>query len=221
MGRLRAQVRVSTSGRFQPGDHLQVRRRGLYHHHGIYISDDRVIQFGSGITLLDKSRTSVNAVSLGEFERAGAAQRVRHGYESWFGTGYHPPADEPWKVTERAEFMLKLQPKLPYNLVGHNCEHVANICVSRYWGESYQTRRWFGRKAAADAVVLWWMADRSRTNRPLPRWGTLTIAGWVVLGGAAIWTYNHQIKRFWQEIGPQWRQHEHALDDDPRNGLAE
>jgi hypothetical protein len=44
------------SSRFQPGDHLQVRRRGLYHHHGIYISDDRVIQFGSGITLLDKSR---------------------------------------------------------------------------------------------------------------------------------------------------------------------
>lgn len=101
---------MSMSSRFQPGDHLQVRRRGPYHHHGIYISDDRVIQFGSGITLLDKSRTSVGAVSLEEFERGGAAHRVRHGYESWFGTGYHPPADEPWKVTERAEFMLKLQP---------------------------------------------------------------------------------------------------------------
>ena len=171
--------------------------------------------------MLAKSRTSVNAVSLEEFERGGAAQRVRHGYESLFGTGYHPPADEPWKVIDRAEFMLKLQPKLPYNLIGHNCEHVANICVSQYWDESYQTRRWFGRKAAADAVLLWWMADRSRASRPLPRWGTLTIVGWVVLGSAAIWTYNHQIKRFWQEIGPQWRHHEHALGRDPRNGLAE
>ena len=84
------------SGRFQPGDHLHVRRRGLYHHHGIYISDDHVIQFGSGITLLDKTHTSVGAVSLDEFEQGGTAQRVRHGYESWLGTGYHPPADEPW-----------------------------------------------------------------------------------------------------------------------------
>jgi len=210
---------VSMSSRFRPGDHLQVRRRGRYHHHGIYISDDRVIQFGSGITLLDKSRTSVNAVSLEEFERGGTAQHVRHGYESWFDTGYHPPADEPWKVVERAEFLLKLQPMLPYDVIGHNCEHVANICVSQYWGESYQTRRWFGRKAAADAALLWWMAGRSRANRPLPRWGTLTIAGSVVLGGTAIWTYNHQIKRFWEEIGPQWRDHERALDDDPRNGL--
>ncbi len=65
------------------------------------------------------------------------------------------------------------------------------------------------------------MANRSRANRPLPRWGTLTIAGWVVLGGTAIWTYNHQIKRFWEEIGPQWRDHERALDGDPRNDLAE
>jgi hypothetical protein len=46
------------------------------------------------------------------------------------------------------------------------------------------------------------------------------IVGWVVLGGTAIWTYNHQIKRFWEEIGPQWREHERALADDPRNGLA-
>ena len=221
MDGLRAEVRVSRRSRFQPGAHLHVRRRGLYHHHGIYISDDRVIQFGSGITLLDKSRTSVNAVSLEEFERGGTADGVRHGYESRFGTGYHPPADEPWKVIERAEFLLKLQPKLPYNLIGHNCEHIANICVSQYWGESYQTRRWFGRKAAADAVLLWWIACRSRADRPLPRWGTLTIVGWVVLGGTAIWTYNHQIKRFWEEIGPQWRDHERARDRDPRNGLAE
>ena len=68
---------------------------------------------------------------------------------------------------------------------------------------------------------MWWMAARSRANRPLPRKGTFTIIGWVVLASAAIWTYNHQIKRFWEEIGPQWRDHKHALDSDPRNGLAE
>ena len=42
------------AGRFRSGDHLKVRRPRGYDHHGIYISDDRVIQFGSGITLTDK-----------------------------------------------------------------------------------------------------------------------------------------------------------------------
>jgi hypothetical protein len=55
------------AGRFRSGDHLKVRRPRGYHHHGIYISDDRVIQFGSGITLTDKSRAAVSAVTLAEF----------------------------------------------------------------------------------------------------------------------------------------------------------
>jgi Lecithin retinol acyltransferase len=47
------------SGKFQSGDHLHVFRRvaGLpagYYHHGIYISNDRVIQFGGGVPLLHK-----------------------------------------------------------------------------------------------------------------------------------------------------------------------
>ena len=36
---------IDMNGRFKPGDHLQVRRWSPlpYHHHGIYVSDDRVI----------------------------------------------------------------------------------------------------------------------------------------------------------------------------------
>lgn len=208
---------MSMSSRFRPGDHLQVRRRGRYHHHGIYISDDRVIQFGSGITLLDKSRTSVNAVSLEEFERGGTAQHVRHGYESWFDTGYHPPADEPWKVVERAEFLLKLQPMLPYDVIGHNCEHVANICVSQYWGESYQTRRFFGARSWTDMAFMFWLSRRSRANLPVPRWLLPAVGAVAAASLGAIFTYNDQIRRFWQEIEADWRAHERMLEEDPRN----
>jgi Lecithin retinol acyltransferase len=203
---------------FQPGDHLQV-WRGYYYHHGIYISDDRVIQFGSGVTLLNKHGTSVGEVPLKDFENGGTAKVVRHGYESWF-SGYHPEFDERWKVVARAEWLLKRQPRLPYNLIGHNCEHVANVCASRNWSESYQTRRWFFRKAVSDAALIFWMGGRSRANRPIPRWGRLAIVGWVVVGVAAIGTYNHQIKRFWDEILVDWQAHERMLDKDPRNGLT-
>jgi Lecithin retinol acyltransferase len=119
-------------GKFQPGDHLHVRRRLGYYHHGIYISDDRVIQFGGGVTLQNKAGTAMAAVSLAEFENGGTAEVVRYGYESWF-TGHHPPTDEGWKAVARAEFLLKLQPRLPYNVVGHNCEIIANMCASGSW----------------------------------------------------------------------------------------
>ena len=38
----------------------------LYNHHGIYIGDDRVIQFGGGIW--DKPHAKIEAVSLKDFE---------------------------------------------------------------------------------------------------------------------------------------------------------
>jgi hypothetical protein len=78
------------AGRFRSGDHLKVRRPRGYDHHGIYISDDRVIQFGSGITLTGKSRAAVSAVTLAEFVQGSAAKVERHGYESSLDTGYHP-----------------------------------------------------------------------------------------------------------------------------------
>ncbi len=53
------------------------------------IGDDRVIQFGSGVSLWDKARTAINAVTLADFEQGGTAQLVRHGYaERLGGTGH-------------------------------------------------------------------------------------------------------------------------------------
>ncbi len=209
------------NGRFQPGDHLHVRRSPGYYHHGIYISDDRVIQFGSGVTLRNKGGTAINAVTLEDFENGGTARVVRHGYGSWF-TGWHPPADEPWKIIERAEFLLKLQPKMQYNLIGRNCETIANMCVSGAWTESYQVRRFFGARAIGSAAFLFWLGRRSRANLPLPRWSLAGAAGIVWVGSSigTIALYNNQIKQLWAEIRDDWFAHERLLDEDPRNGLT-
>jgi hypothetical protein len=113
------------------------------------ISDGGNRRHNAGITLFDKARTAVSAVTLEEFENGGTASVVRHGYESPF-TGHYPAAAEGWKVVARAEFLLKLQPRLPYNLIGHNCEIIANMCASGSWTESYQTRRFFTVRTAID-----------------------------------------------------------------------
>jgi hypothetical protein len=200
---------------FRPGDHLQV-WRGLYFHHGIYVSDDRVIQFGSGVTLMNKRGVGMDAVSLREFERGGTARAVRHDYNSWF-TGWHPPADEPWKVIARAEFLLKLRPRLPYNLIGHNCEVIANVCVSGGWSESYQARWYFAFRAAVDVPLMYWLAIRSRMNLPTPRWVLPAVIGGALLTMGVKTTYDYQIKRFWNEIRSEWFTHERMLTEDPRN----
>jgi hypothetical protein len=58
----------------------------LNNHQGIYISNDRVIQFGG---IWDKLRATINAVLLKDFERDRTARVVRHGRGNWF-IGHRP-----------------------------------------------------------------------------------------------------------------------------------
>jgi hypothetical protein len=162
----------------------------------------------------------IDAVSFEDFEQRGTAREARHGYESWF-TGHHPAADEPWKIIERAEFLLKRQPTLRYNLIGHNCEIIANMCVSGSWTESYQVRRFFGARAAMDFAFLLWQSRRDRANKPIPKWVLLLVATGVLVSLGIKFTHDDQIRRFWKEIRDDWRAHERMLDEDPRNGLSD
>ncbi len=198
------------NGRFKPGDHLQVRRWYPlpYHHHGIYVSDDRVVQFGPGIT--GKREAKIEAVPLKDFEHDGIAEVVQHGRRTLL-SGYLFEADEPWKIVARAEFLLKLQPRLPYNLVGHNCEHIANMCVAGGYTESHQVRTMFGVRALVGMPLFFRYSYLVGRNRPVPK-GLL--AGMLLSAAAsqvAIFVYNREIKRFWDEIRGPWRAHERAL----------
>jgi hypothetical protein len=77
------------------------------------------------ISLSAKGLTHGEIITLPEFEDRGRAEVEPNGYESLLDTGYHPATDPGWKVVARAEFLLKLQHRLPYNPIGHNCEIIA------------------------------------------------------------------------------------------------
>lgn len=97
---------------FQPGDHLRV-WRGVYYHHGIYVGDKHVVQFGGSI--FDKLHARIAEVALEEFQRCGRAQVVDHSRLTWLGLWPLPPAyaagplsgsprtskASPWRPTNR------------------------------------------------------------------------------------------------------------------------
>jgi Lecithin retinol acyltransferase len=57
-------------GHLNAGDHLRVKRRLGYYHHGIYAGDDRVVQFGGGI----KPNARIEEVDLAS-SRTAASRR--------------------------------------------------------------------------------------------------------------------------------------------------
>jgi hypothetical protein len=106
------------------------------------------------------------------------------------------------------------------NLIGHNCEIIANMCASGSWTESYQVRRGFGVRAYTSAATMLYIAWFGRRKLLLPGW----LYAWVIVGSAvsiaARATYNRGIKKLWDEVRDDWLAHERMLEEDPRNGPA-
>lgn len=201
----------SHQGRFTPGDHLSVRRSG-YTHHGVYSNDDRIIQFGGGIP--DKPTATITVATLAEFERGVTAKAVRHGQEKrfWLGPPPLPPVDATEKIIERAEWLLANHTPKRYNLIGNNCEHMANWCVTGWYTESHQVRTYLLVHALITGT-LWLLAVRLPRS-PVVRIRTLrTIAAFGLSGVGAIAVYNFHIRKFWQTVGLEWRAHERELAD--------
>ena len=163
-------------GRFQPGDHLRVRRPAGYFHHGVYVNDERVIQFGGRIC--DKPRATIGAVTLNGFESGGIAERVRHGHTGflWLRLPDALPAED---VVRRAEWLLQDHPPKRYNLVGDNCEHAANWCATLGYFESHQSRAAFlFAGVAVGAGTLWYGAS--------PSWRRFAIAAAAAVSSCAV-----------------------------------
>ncbi|MGM9971221.1 MAG: lecithin retinol acyltransferase family protein [Anaeroplasmataceae bacterium] len=103
------------------GDHIKV-DRGLYSHHGIYVSDDCVIQFASLIPgrETDPESASICETSLEQFLK-GQELLVREYTE-----------DEALKKRSPQDIVAYAKSKLGtkgYDIINNNCEHFANECV--------------------------------------------------------------------------------------------
>lgn len=99
----------------EPGDELRV-DRGFYHHHGCYVGDGVVVQFGGRIK--DKPHASIHYTSVADFAKGAQVKVVEH-----------DELDRPAAV-QRALWLVENPPPTTYHLFGYNCEHVARWCAT-------------------------------------------------------------------------------------------
>jgi hypothetical protein len=208
-GVVRADEPARQPVRFTAGDHLRVWRRvGRlgYYHHGIYLSDERVIQFGGSIR--DKPHATVGAVSLAAFERSGTARAVEHGGRTWWGVPRFDalPSHE---TVRRAEWLAANNPVGLYDLFGYNCEQAANFCSTGSY-ESYQVRGGFTVSAVVGVGLTLFLAKRQREGRSLSPREKLAFYALIVVRLIAVLLYHLRGERFMKQVGRPWLAHEQS-----------
>lgn len=127
------------------GAHVLTPRRG-YTHHGIYVGEGRVVQYG-GLSL-GLRRGPIEEVTLAQFAR-GRPICHRAGRSLWF---------DRHEVVRRARMRLG---ENRYNVLTNNCEHFCEWCI-RGEHRSYQvdeimrlcSRTWRGLAAMLGRSVL-------------------------------------------------------------------
>ena len=102
------------------GAHIRVQIQNIYHH-GIYIGNDEVIQFGLPIDMIrPKEEVRVLKSSIEEFLQGGFLEvRVYDRKERKL-------KNDDQKIIEIAKSKLGED---GYDIVHNNCEHFANFCV--------------------------------------------------------------------------------------------
>lgn len=124
------------------GDHIAVRRPGVYVHHGIYLGEGSVAHFSDEAGLAAKGRARVIESSLDSFLRGGRLLRRRH----W--RGY--PREV---VVERACAVMRGEIEWrSYHLFRNNCEHFATFCAAPSV-RSVQVQQVAGVALAASAAL--------------------------------------------------------------------
>lgn len=184
-------------------DHLKVMRRHCdvvpYAHHGIYEGGGHVIDFGSG------SWDGATRKTLTEFRgKSSAVKVVQHG-RGTLATGYLFPAVEPKEIVARARFLVSNSPfPQRYNMIGLNCEHIANWCAAGGYCESHQTRFGFHIKAYLTMSFGVYIALKQRRGRALSVWDRVFVVLSLLLSLLIRRIYNQQIKRFYEWANPAW-----------------
>jgi hypothetical protein len=95
--------------------------------------------------------------------------------------------------------------------IGHQKQHNGNV---HEIAGTPQVRGYFGLRVITSAGIMWFLAARSRSNRPLTKRATIAIGLYVLSGFAGIAIYNHHIRRFWQQVRDEWEVHEKLLAQD-------
>jgi hypothetical protein len=204
----------------KPGDHIAVGRPWGYSHHGIYVGDERVIQFGGQIS--DKPGATIGAVTLDEFARGGRVRAIVH----------RPLKSDGWQLREaeradraigKAEWLLEQHNQWlgdrrrfsPYNVIANNCEHAATFCATTMRAESLQATLLFGLFTLMGMAVT---TTGTAPKRAGERQGSRLEAGieWTLIvlglvGSLAARFHNYRHRRYWRRIGEEWRQVELAL----------
>ncbi len=104
------------------GDQIRV-NRGLYFHHGIYVSDDEVIQYASPKgSEISAATALIISTSLSQFLNGGEVEVREYNRE------------ELDRVRSKEEIVEFAKSKLgtglgEYNLINNNCEHFSNYCA--------------------------------------------------------------------------------------------
>lgn len=103
------------------GAHVRIKFHDFFHH-GIYIDDDTVIQFGLPMDVYDHpEKVKVLSTTLNQFKSSGCEFGVRI---------FSKDEIERKKDDEEiAKFALSKIGMGGYNLIHNNCEHFANLCV--------------------------------------------------------------------------------------------
>ena len=103
------------------GDHIRV-KRGLYAHHGIFVSDKEVIHFTGkdGDSILDWSKPEVIQSDLDYFLKGGILE-VKEYTDEEFSQLYTPQ--------QIVEYARACMGDKGYHLAFNNCEHFANVCT--------------------------------------------------------------------------------------------
>ncbi len=103
-----------------PGDHIRVKVNG-YYHHGIYIGNDEVVEFGHPFDMYqDHSEIRVIKSKVEEFLNGGFLE-VRQYSKKELKTKF--------SYEKTIELALDKLGEGDYNLLYNNCEHFANFCV--------------------------------------------------------------------------------------------
>jgi hypothetical protein len=183
---------------FKPGDHLRVRRL-LYSHHGIYVGDGRVVQFGGGAG--NKRHNRIEEVPFATFASGGLVELVDQSRLRWIGLWRLPPPFGPDQIVGRARCLVAHNADAAYNLIGRNCETVALWCACGM-GESLQRQRFQAVNALLGVPFSLYISLLHRRQGGFTRRQLVVICGVVTLRVALLFAYYRHNRWFYEGARP-------------------